>query len=122
MTVVKGVQRDSLLAGDWGCPPAYKKSPKIGGYRGLIESISAVSGSHCHPGIALSLALLAMTVKKSSHLATTVVKGVQRDSPLAGDWGCPPAYKKSPKIGGYRGLIETISTVSKHGRVAQIDK
>jgi hypothetical protein len=43
--VVKGVQRDFSLAGVWGCPPAFKKSPKIGGYRGLIENISAVSYS-----------------------------------------------------------------------------
>jgi len=34
-----------------------------------------------------------------------VVKGGQRDFPLAGVWGCPPTYKKSPKTGGYRGLI-----------------
>jgi hypothetical protein len=32
-----------FLPGVWGCPPALKKSPKIGGYRGLIETISAVS-------------------------------------------------------------------------------
>jgi len=34
-----------FLPGVWGCPPALKKSPKIGGYRGLIETISAVSYS-----------------------------------------------------------------------------
>ena len=38
-----------------------------------------------------------------------MVKGVQRDFPLARVWGCPPALKKSPKIGGYRGLINTYS-------------
>jgi len=32
-----------LPAGGPGCPPALKKSPKIGEYRGLIETISAVS-------------------------------------------------------------------------------
>jgi hypothetical protein len=41
-----------------------------------------------------------------------VVKEVQRDFPLAGVWGCPPDFKKSPKIGGYRGLIESISALS----------
>ena len=41
--VVKGVQRDFSLPGVWGCPPAFKKSPQIGGYRGLIISISIVS-------------------------------------------------------------------------------
>ncbi len=49
----------------------------------------------------------------ASHINTSwggcLVKGVQRDFPLAGVWGCPPALKKSPKIGGYRGLIETMS-------------
>jgi len=61
MTVVKGVQREIPLAGVWGCPPALKV-PQDWGIRGLIESISTVSESHCHSGIALSLALLAMTV------------------------------------------------------------
>ena len=55
------------------------------------------------PEIASSRALLAMTAKsgqKSTHrpaiaslpvcLATIVVKGVQREIPVAGDWGCPP--------------------------------
>jgi hypothetical protein len=32
-----------LTAGGLGVSPSFKKSPKIGGYRGLIESISAVS-------------------------------------------------------------------------------
>jgi len=32
-----------LPAGGMGVPPSLKKSPKIGGYRGLIESISAVA-------------------------------------------------------------------------------
>jgi hypothetical protein len=32
-----------LPAGDLGVPPKFKKSPKIGGYAGLIETISAVS-------------------------------------------------------------------------------
>ena len=32
-----------------------------------------------------------------------VVKGVQREFPLVGVWGCPPRYKKSPKIGGLEG-------------------
>ena len=32
-----------LPAGGLGVSPSFKKSPKIGGYRGLIESISAVS-------------------------------------------------------------------------------
>jgi len=32
-----------FLLGVWGCPPALKKSPKTGGYRGLIENISALS-------------------------------------------------------------------------------
>ena len=39
-----------------------------------------------------------------------VIKGVERDFPLAGVWGCPPALK-SPKTGGYRRLIKTISAV-----------
>ena len=30
----------------------------------------------------------------------------------AGGLGVSPRFKKSPKIGGYRGLIETISAVS----------
>ena len=30
-------------AGGLGVSPSFKKSPKIGGYRGLIDSISAVS-------------------------------------------------------------------------------
>jgi hypothetical protein len=30
----------------------------------------------------------------------------------AGGLGVSPSFKKSPKLGGYRGLIETISTVS----------
>ena len=40
------------------------------------------------PKIASSLALLAMTV----------VKGIQRDFPLAGDWGCPPAILIPPLL------------------------
>jgi hypothetical protein len=32
-----------LPAGGLGVPPSFKKSPKIGGYRGFIEIISAVS-------------------------------------------------------------------------------
>ncbi len=32
-----------LPAGGLGVSPRFKKSPKIGGYRGLIETISAVS-------------------------------------------------------------------------------
>ena len=32
-----------LPAGGLGVSPSSKKSPKIGGYRGLIESISAIS-------------------------------------------------------------------------------
>jgi hypothetical protein len=32
-----------LPAGGLGVSPSCKKSPKIGGYRGLIETISAVS-------------------------------------------------------------------------------
>jgi hypothetical protein len=32
-----------LPAGGLGVSPSFKKSPKIGGYRGLIESIPAVS-------------------------------------------------------------------------------
>ena len=43
MTLDKGVQRDFSLMGGWGMSPRFKKPPKIGGYRGLIESISVVS-------------------------------------------------------------------------------
>jgi hypothetical protein len=42
--------------------------------------------------------------------AAFVIKGVQRDFPLLGVWECPPA-SKSPGAGGYRGLIESISSV-----------
>jgi hypothetical protein len=38
-----------------------------------------------------------------------VVKGVQREIPLVGVWGYPPRFKKSPKTGGYRGLIKAIT-------------
>jgi hypothetical protein len=38
-------------------------------------------------------------------------KGVQRVFPLPGVWGCPPAII-SPKTGGYRGFIKTISALS----------
>ena len=31
-------------------------------------------------------------------LAMTVIKGVQRDFPLAGDWGCPPAIHIPPLL------------------------
>jgi len=41
-TAEKEVQ-DTFLPGVWGCPPASKKSPKIEGYRGLIETISPLS-------------------------------------------------------------------------------
>jgi len=43
--------------------------------------------------------------------AAFVINGVQRETPLVEVWGCPPA-SKSPKIGGYRGLIESISASS----------
>ena len=36
-------RRRILPAGGLGVPPSFKTPPKIGGYRGLIESISAVS-------------------------------------------------------------------------------
>jgi hypothetical protein len=41
-TAEKEVQ-DTSCRGFGGVPPALKKSPEIGGYRGLIESVSAVS-------------------------------------------------------------------------------
>ena len=31
-----------FLLGVWGCPPRFKKSPMIGGYRGLFKIILAV--------------------------------------------------------------------------------
>jgi hypothetical protein len=34
---------DYIGAGGLGVSPSFKKSPKIGGYRGLSETISAVS-------------------------------------------------------------------------------
>jgi hypothetical protein len=39
----KEVQDRYLLLGVWGVSPSFKKSPNLGGYRGLIDSISAVS-------------------------------------------------------------------------------
>ena len=54
MTVVKGVQRDFPLAGDWGCPPAFEV-PQDWGIRGLIETISVISASYHHPEIASAL-------------------------------------------------------------------
>jgi len=36
-----------FLPGVWECPPAFKSPPKLGGYRGLIENISACSYNRC---------------------------------------------------------------------------
>jgi hypothetical protein len=67
--------------------PSFKKSPKIGGYRGLIENIAAAP------------------IKRDRRK-----RGAGYFLP--GDWGCPPAFKKSPNLGGYRGLIKSISAAS----------
>ena len=107
MTVAKGVQRDFPLAGVWGRPPAILIPPLIKEKDSDTPQVTAspspsvlvgeaplslrarpcpgaaISASNYHPEIASSLTLLAMTE----------VKGVQRDFPLAGDWGCPPRYR-----------------------------
>jgi hypothetical protein len=74
---------------------------------------------HCHCALRLVQArqsqrptITPIIASSQALLAMTVVKGVQREIPLAGVWGCPPSFKKSPKIGGHRGLIESISAVS----------
>jgi len=79
--------QDTSCRGAWGCPPSFKTSPKIGGYRGLIQSISAVPDN-----------------KRPTRKRCRVLP--------AGGLGVSPNFKKSPKIGGYRGLIQSISAVS----------
>jgi hypothetical protein len=39
-------------------------------------------------------------------------KGSPEGNPSGGGLGVSPSFKKSPKIGGYRGLLKTTSTVS----------
>ena len=50
--------------------------------------------------------------KPSFYIKETAEKEVQYLP--AGGLGVSPSYKKSPKIGGYRGFLETISAVSKN--------
>ena len=76
-----------LPAGGLGVSPSFKKSPKVGGYRGLIESISAVSNN-----------------KRPMRKRCRILP--------AGGLGVSPSFEKPPKIGGYGGLIESISVVS----------
>jgi hypothetical protein len=78
-----------LPASGLGVSPQIQKVPQDWGIRGLIKK---------------SLCVIASEAKQS--------KRVQWDFPLVGAWGCPPAFKKSPKTGGYRALIKTIPAVS----------
>ena len=64
------------LDGGLGVYPSFKKSPKIGGYRGLIKTISTSS-------------MIPLT-KRCRILP-------------AGGLGVSPSFKKSPKIGGLGG-------------------
>jgi len=82
--------------------PIFIASPNLSGARQSQRPTTT-------PRIASSLALLAMTV----------AKGVQRDFPLAGVWGCPPAILLPPlleergtggEVNGNSGATQAIAT------------
>jgi hypothetical protein len=67
-----------FLPGVWGLSPSFKKSPKIGGYRGLIKTISIVIASEARQS----------QEYRGVNIAMTVLERESRGKfPLVGVWG-----------------------------------
>jgi hypothetical protein len=105
----KGSAEGNPSAG--GTPPAILSPPSLYVLPPLLGSSSVFPAPSCHCEPKANQSQRGNPNRLDSW-GGCVVKGVQREIPLVGVWGCPPASKKSPKIGGYRGLIESISAVS----------
>ena len=124
------------MLGVWGVQDL--ESPKLEGLRGLIETNSAVSYNTSRGWVdGKSRFVIASAARQSQRIPLSlrlaealsgakvqrgnlnrlvswgdcVVKGVQREFPLVGVWGCPPD-SKIPQDWGIRGLIEIISADS----------
>jgi hypothetical protein len=84
--------------------PLFMSFPRLLSLREKRSNLSAAISSYPH--------VIAVSRRPEwSEGAAKQSKGVQRDFPLVGVWGCPPALQV-PQDWGTRGLIETISAFS----------